>query len=47
MNYKTMLAKILSEKELANMNLEIIKEDKRLLNELSNKNYLMILDWRV
>lgn len=45
MNYKTMLAKILSKEELANMNLEIIKEDKRLLNELSNKNYLMILDW--
>lgn len=34
MNYKVMLAKILSEKELADMDIKKIKEDDALLEEL-------------
>ena len=37
MNYKVMLAKILSEKELADMDIKNIKEDDTLLEELIRK----------
>lgn len=45
MNYKVMLAKILSEKELADMDIKKIKEDDALLEELIRKEYALVVDW--
>lgn len=45
MNYKTMLAKILSEKELADMDIKKFKEDEVLLEELICKKYVLVVDW--
>ena len=45
MNYKVMLAKILSEKELADMDIKNIKEDDTLLEELIRKEYALVVDW--
>jgi hypothetical protein len=41
MNYKVMLAKVLSEKELADMDIKKIKEDDALLEELIRKEYAL------
>lgn len=40
-----MLAKILSEKELADMDIKNIKEDDTLLEELIRKEYALVVDW--
>lgn len=45
MNYKTMLAKVLGEKELAEMNVKAIKDDESLFDELTNKKFLLVVDW--
>ena len=45
MNYKVMLAKVLSEKELADMDIKKIKEDDALLEELIRKEYALVVDW--
>lgn len=45
MNYRIMLAKILSEKELADMDIKKFKEDEVLLEELICKNYVLVVDW--
>ena len=45
MNYKTMLAKFLGEKELIEMNVQTIKNDESLFNKLVDKNFLLIVDW--
>ena len=45
MNYKTMLAKVLSEKELTEMDIKAIKDDESLFNKLVDKNFLLIVDW--
>lgn len=44
MNYKVMLAKVLSEKELADMDIKKIKEDDALLEELIRKEYALVVD---
>lgn len=46
MNYKTMLAKVLGEKELAEMNVKAIKDDESLFDELTNNKFLLVVDWR-
>ena len=38
MNYKTMLAKVLGEKELMEMNVQTIKDDESLFYKLVDKN---------
>lgn len=45
MNYKTMLAKVLGEKELMEMNVQTIKDDESLFYKLVDKNFLLIVDW--
>lgn len=45
MNYKTMLAKVLGEKELMEMNVQTIKDDESLFNKLVDKNFLLLVDW--
>lgn len=45
MNYKTMLAKVLGEKELTEMNVQTIKDDESLFNTLVDKNFLLLVDW--
>ena len=40
-----MLAKILSEKELADMDIKKFKEDEVLLEELICKKYVLVVDW--
>lgn len=45
MNYKTMLAKVLGERELAEIDVKSIKDDESLFNELVNKNFLLMADW--
>lgn len=40
-----MLAKILSEKELADMDIKKFKEDEVLLEELICKKYILVVDW--
>lgn len=40
-----MLAKVLSEKELADMDIKKIKEDDALLEELIRKEYALVVDW--
>ena len=41
MNYKVMLAKVLSEKELADMDIKKITEDDALLEKLIRKEYAL------
>ena len=43
MNYKTMLAKVLGEKELMEMNVQTIKDDESLFNKFS---LISRLEWR-
>ena len=45
MNYKTMLAKVLGEKELMEMNVQTIKDDESLFYKLVDKNFLLLVDW--
>lgn len=45
MNYKIMLAKVLGERELAEINVKGIKDDESLFSELVNKDFLLIADW--
>lgn len=45
MNYKTMLAKVLGEKELMEMNVQTIKDDESLFYKLVDKKFLLIVDW--
>ena len=45
MKYKTMLTKILSKKELADIDVKIIKEDGILLDVLRRRNYILVVDW--
>ena len=45
MNYKTMLAKVLGEKEFMEMNVQTIKDDESLFNKLVDKNFLLLVDW--
>ena len=41
----TMLAKVLGEKELMEMNVQTIKDDESLFYKLVDKNFLLIVDW--
>ena len=43
MNYKTMLAKVLGEKELMEMNVQTIKDDESLFYKLVDKNFLSLI----
>ena len=40
-----MLAKVLGEKELMEMNVQTIKDDESLFYKLVDKNFLLIVDW--
>ncbi len=40
-----MLAKVLGEKELMEMNVQTIKDDESLFNKLVDKNFLLLVDW--